>query len=315
MARRKKTSPLEDMMELVALLPWWAGVLLAVVSYLLFNHLAAAYAPAVVAKAAVQPGQMATLFQGALIGGFANLAQYVAPMVCLASAAISAWRRRQRRALVDAVVQAPAASAIDGMSWAEFEVLVGEAYRLQGFKVTETGGGGPDGGVDLVLTRGGEKFLVQCKQWKAFKVGVDTVRELYGVMAARGATGGFVVTSGRFTNDAKLFSQGRNIQLVDGPRLLVMVRQAQQSGAEPNGIFIPAPEAVNIHRPAPATERDAPDPASMPGAAAPDTLVHPGCPKCGSGMVRRTARTGSNAGGAFWGCSTFPTCRGVRQVD
>ena len=31
-----------------------------------------------------------------------------------------------------------------------------------------------------------------------------------------------------------------------------MVRQARQSGAEPEGTFIPAPEAVNIHRPAPA---------------------------------------------------------------
>ncbi len=42
----------------------------------------------------------------------------------------------------------------------------------------------------------------------ALKVGVDVVRELYGVMAAKGATGGFVVTSGRFTEDAKAFAQG-----------------------------------------------------------------------------------------------------------
>jgi restriction system protein len=33
-------------------------------------------------------------------------------------------------------------------------------------------------GVDLALTKGTEKFLVQCKQWKAYKVGVDVVREL-----------------------------------------------------------------------------------------------------------------------------------------
>lgn len=29
MARRKKTSPIEDVMDLVAMLPWWAGVGLA----------------------------------------------------------------------------------------------------------------------------------------------------------------------------------------------------------------------------------------------------------------------------------------------
>ena len=33
-----------------------------------------------------------------------------------------------------------------------------------------------------------EKFLVQCKQGKAYIVGVDVVRELYGVMAAKGAS-------------------------------------------------------------------------------------------------------------------------------
>jgi hypothetical protein len=37
------------------------------------------------------------------------------------------------------------------------------------------------------------------------------------------------------------------------------------------------------------------------------------CPRCGSGMVRRTANRGPNAGGNFWGCSRFPQCRGTRN--
>jgi DNA-binding helix-hairpin-helix protein with protein kinase domain len=37
------------------------------------------------------------------------------------------------------------------------------------------------------------------------------------------------------------------------------------------------------------------------------------CPRCGSGMVRRTANRGPNAGGSFWGCSRFPQCRGTRN--
>lgn len=309
MARRKRTSPMEDAMELVSLLPWWAGVGLAVVSYLGLSHLAGSFSRPV----AVPPGQagaLATLMQGAVIGGLAVVAQYVVPMVCLVGAAISAFRRRQRRALVDEVTQAPAAGTIDGMSWREFELLVGEAYRLQGYQVLEAGGGGADGGVDLVLTRGGEKFFVQCKQWKAYKVGVETVRELYGVMAARGATGGFVVTSGRFTNDARLFTQGRNIHLVDGPRLLAMIQMARQPGADAIGTFIPAPGAI----PAAAAAGVITGPATGQGAR-PHAPVQPDCPQCGSGMVRRIARTGRNAGAAFWGCSTFPACRGVRPVD
>ncbi len=96
-ARRKKTSPLEDMMDLVALLPWWAGVGLAVVFYLVLSPLAASFSQ----PAPVKPGQIGAMVQGALLGGLAMVGQYVAPMVCLAGAALSGWRRRQRRALVD----------------------------------------------------------------------------------------------------------------------------------------------------------------------------------------------------------------------
>ncbi len=37
----------------------------------------------------------------------------------------------------------------------------------------------------------------------------------------------------------------------------------------------------------------------------------PICPVCGSLMVLRTARSGRSAGKQFWGCSTYPDCRGV----
>ena len=54
----------------------------------------------------------------------------------------------------------------------------------------ENTGGGADGGVDLVLSKTGERILVQCKNWKSSKVGVSTVRELFGVVTAEGASGG-----------------------------------------------------------------------------------------------------------------------------
>ena len=57
---------------------------------------------------------------------------------------------------------------------------------------------GADGGVDLILERPGERVLVQCKHWKAWKVGVQTIRELFGVMTLKGASGGIVATTGRF---------------------------------------------------------------------------------------------------------------------
>ena len=39
---RKKSSPGEDLMHAVAKLPWWGGVILAVVSYLLLHSFAIA---------------------------------------------------------------------------------------------------------------------------------------------------------------------------------------------------------------------------------------------------------------------------------
>ena len=286
MARKRKTSPLEDMLDLVSLLPWWAGVAIAAVGYVVLHRMAEP-----VQVTAVQPGQVSHLMTQTVIAGLATAGQYIVPLVGLVGAAMSFFRRKQRAALVTDVAQAQSANALDGMSWREFEMLVGEAYRLQGYRVTETGGGGADGGIDLALTKGSEKFLVQCKQWKAYKVGVDVVRELYGVMAAKGATGGFVVTSGRFTDDAKAFAEGRNVQLVDGPKLFAMIKQAKLS-----------------------LTATAQQPASRPTMAQSNTAIEPNCPQCGSGMVKRTARKGGNAGGEFWGCSKFPTCKGVRQL-
>jgi restriction system protein len=183
------------------------------------------------------------------------------------------------------------------MTWQEFELLVGEAFRLKGYSVAETGGGGADGGVDLVLKKGGELFLVQCKQWRAFKVSVTTVRELYGVMAARGAAGGFVVTSGAFTNDAQAFAEGRNIELIDGSALEAMIeiaRGAQRPSAAAGEQVVLPDAATNVVSAGVAT---------------------PTCPRCGAAMVNRIAKQGPNAGNPFWGCSGFPACRGVRPIE
>jgi hypothetical protein len=38
------------------------------------------------------------------------------------------------------------------------------------------------------------------------------------------------------------------------------------------------------------------------------------CPSCGGRMLRRTARRGANAGGAFWGCARYPDCKGTRDI-
>ena len=98
------------------------------------------------------------------------------------------------------------------------------------------------------------------------------VRELHGLMIAKGALGGFVVTSGRFTQEAKDFAAGRNIRLVDGEALFALIQGVRKPGAGPAAV----PQGV-----------------PLPAA------VMPACPLCGEAMVKRTAKGGSNAGQVF----------------
>lgn len=44
-------------------------------------------------------------------------------------------------------------------------------------------------------------------------------------------------------------------------------------------------------------------------------MSSPACPDCSSDMILRTAKRGSNAGNQFWGCSNFPRCKGIVNID
>lgn len=265
-------------MELTARLPWWVGVSLAVLAYLMLNYFATREVTAPKDLQAFGWG-----LTGHVWRALAFFGQYVVPIAFLAGAAVSLVKRRQRKNLFNSVAQAKHADAFNRMTWQQFETSVAEAFERKGYAVTARGGSTADGGIDVVLRRGNEKAFIQCKQWRAMKVGVQTVRELYGVMAAEGASHGFVATSGRFTADARQFAEGRNIELLDGGRLLDLFGASHepQSGA----------------------------------ASASTDASKPACPKCAKPMVRRTAKRGANAGTAFWGCVAYPQCNGTRQLD
>jgi restriction system protein len=186
--------------------------------------------------------------------------------------------------IYDSVASRPGTAALNQMSWQDFERLVSEYFLRNGFQVTRVGGDGPDGGIDLVMRMKSENYLVQCKQWKAYKVGAQPVREFYGVMTSQGAAGGYFVTSGVYTGEAKAFAKGLNLVLVDGPKLREMIDVASKG------------------TPAVAAE------ASQLSTAAPL------CPKCGSEMKKRVARQGANAGKEFWGCVSYPKCKGIRPI-
>ncbi len=255
-------------------LPWWAGLVLALVSYLILHGIASRP----LAPVAATPGQMGDVVVKGLIRTGAAFGQLILPLAFIFGAVLSAITARRQKKLYDNVAAQPI--AMNDLGWQDFERLLSEHFRRQGFQVTREGGNGPDGGIDLVLRQGGEVHLVQCKHWKAYKVGVQLVREFYGVMAARGAAGGYFITSGEYTDDAKAFASGLNLTLVDGRKLRGIIGSVK--AAAEGGI--------------------------------PSTGETPVCPKCGCEMKRRVARSGSNAGREFWGCVKYPKCNGTRAV-
>ena len=177
------------------------------------------------------------------------------------------------------------------MSWRDFERLIAEAFRAQGYSVIENEGTGADGGIDVRLSRGGETTIVQCKHYQRSSVGVAVIREMFGVQTSEGFDACMVVTSGTFTRDAKDFAEKNGIRLYDSKGLMAL------TGGVSNSVTpVPADkpittEPVHVDRSAPLS-----------------------CPSCGSDMTLRTARKGAHAGSRFYGCSTYPKCRGTRSV-
>jgi restriction system protein len=278
----KKQSVIEDLIEITSRLKWHWGVGLATLAYLVLHHFATLPNPAPTSGSAM--GQ----FAGRQLWiSFASIFQYLLPICFLLGALVSAFKQWRAGRLHTRVAVAPARNALEAMSWREFEILVGETFRRKGFEVVSRGGKGPDGGVDVELRLGTDKYLVQCKQWKTQQVGVAVVRELFGVMSAEHAVGGFVVASGQFTDEARRFVEGRSIELVDTQVLLKMVQETQAAG-----------RAVSPTRP----------------VLQPEPSAEPACPRCGSAMALKRVKRGANAGQEFWGCTTYPVCRGTRSA-
>jgi restriction system protein len=256
----------EKISDLLLMAPWWVSAGLGVLAYVGLRWILPAFA-----------GQD-KLVQ-AVIAGLSPLAPFVA-LVFGIMAVASALFGAKRRGLVD---KQQSLETLRATSWKDFEYLVAEAYRRRGFTVDYSLGKGSDGGVDLVLRKDGRRSLVQCKQWKAFSVGRPVLQQMFGILADEGADEAIIVTSGRFTDEARAFASGKPIKLVDGPILLELVTSVQ-AGRE------------NV-------SKAEPEPPPAP--------VSPQCPRCGKEMILRTARRGSQAGSTFWGCPSFPACKGT----
>lgn len=208
---RKRKSEFEKLVELASMKPWWLCFSLALIAYV-FLHSVAERAPATPTSLSEFSDNTAAQF----VHVFASIGQYVIPIILVLAGLGSLFRRVKSRRLRDSFVES--GGNTKDLAWQEFEQLVGELFRAKGYSVAETAKGA-DGGIDLILRRDNERYLVQCKHWKARQVGVKVIRELKGVISAQGATGGGVATSGNFTAEAVQFATTAGIDLIDGSAL------------------------------------------------------------------------------------------------
>lgn len=186
---RKRNNTLFDAL---ALLPWWVTVTVGAGIWIYLKQ-----------QPALGGGDA---LKGSVLRLFLTAVQWL----CFIAAAVSAQAAIKRRL---AFASAKDIESIRAMSWQEFETLIAETYRRQGFTVEETGGGGADGGIDLILRGKGHKAIVQCKHWRQRQVGVKVVREMVGVMTHEKADRVVIVTSGTYTQESLDFAKGKPILL------------------------------------------------------------------------------------------------------
>lgn len=271
--------------ELFQHTPFWLGPLMALGSFACFYWLL----PRIFVKPEAIGASLYVLM-------FRLLACAVAGAVAVGWIGAEIRKLRSRK-LYD---NAASTGHVRDISWQDFEHLVGEHFRRQGYMAEVVGSPAGDGGIDVLLHGKGEQVLVQCKHWRAYKVSVREVRELHSVVVSGRANRGILITSGQFTGEARDYAQKTGIELIDGGALQQLLLHAESAAAIPTATA-PRPARLTKSDALPSTPNTAPDAA-------------PRCPRCGNAMVRRVARSGSNAGRPFWGCPAFPKCREIVNI-
>src|SRR5206468_4017056 len=99
------------------------------------------------------------------------------------------------------------------IDWFQFEKLIALVYQKLGYAVTRRGGANPDGGIDLIIEKDGQRVAVQCKQWKTWTVGVRNVREFLGALTHAKVQRGIFITPKGYTGDAKKLADEHGIEI------------------------------------------------------------------------------------------------------
>ena len=169
---------------------------------------------------------------------------------------------------------------LKGMRPEEFEIEIADMFSRLGYKA-EVVGGSHDGGIDVIARKDGKEYLVQCKKYITRTTGVKDVREFNGVVSARQAEKGFFISTNGFTPEAeKEFEKNPRIELINGWKLVEDYYRASLNKKDKI-------EKVSVLK----------------------------CPECGGNLILKKAKQGIYAGKNFYGCSNYPTCKHIENIN
>ena len=141
---------------------------------------------------------------------------------------------------------------------------------------------------DLRLKRAARTSLVCCKKYYVRKIPLSMVLEFYSAMLKwPSLEKGYFITTGSFSEEARKFASDKPLVLIDGERLTDFARIA---------------ESIDAAREWSSLQNN------------PSKIGYT-CPMCGARMLLRTVESNSHSVAQFWGCSSYPACKGTLRKE
>jgi restriction system protein len=216
------------------------------------------------------------LFLSIALGGLAALSHPLALIAKIVAAAASSLRRSNRWQ-GDTARWTP--ELLKQLEWRRFVEVCAAYFEALGFRA-DLAHAAADGGVSINLYPQGSAsaaIIVQCRPWSAYHVGIKPVRGLQGAMIAASVPEGVMVTSGKFTQEARDFAGKERISLIDGAELVAKI-----------AALLPETALALLKY---ATDGD---------------FATPTCPTC---EIKMISRKSTAHGRTYWGCRNYPRCK------
>lgn len=150
-----------------------------------------------------------------------DIAAFFAALPFVAVAGYAGWRQLHTPGAANV---ADMLGKLRAMPWENFSAVIEEAFRRDGYSVTEIA----NGAGDLELRKDGRLTVVSCKRWKVAQTGAGPLRELLDAKQARDAQDCIYVAAGDFTANARKFAAEKTIKLLSDTELATLVVRVER---------------------------------------------------------------------------------------